>query len=109
MQSPGVSYDKMVDVYESFLSNVREFQDISALPTNIFFQNDQSDNNHWNLPYSWPLRVGPLSVAPGQNLGGLQVRSCLGVGFFFDLKFNSVLPCLILIGSLWPWVTHPIG
>ena len=43
MQSPGVSYDKMVDVYESFLSNVREFQDISAFPTNI---NDQSDNNH---------------------------------------------------------------
>ena len=43
MQSPGVSYDKMVDVYESFLSNVREFQDINALPTNI---NDQSDNNH---------------------------------------------------------------
>ena len=29
----------MVDVYESFLCNVREFQDISALPTNIFFQN----------------------------------------------------------------------
>ena len=56
-----------------------------------------------------PSWAGPLSVAPGRNPGGLQVRSRLGVGFFFDLKFNSVLPCLILIGSLWLWVTHLTG
>ena len=37
MQNHGACNDKMVDVYESFLNNVREFQDISALPTNIFF------------------------------------------------------------------------
>ena len=53
MQSPGVSYDKMVDVYESFLSNVREFQDISALPTNIFFQNDQSAADFATHHASW--------------------------------------------------------
>ena len=38
-----------------------------------------------------------------------KVRSRLGVGFFFNLKFNNVLPCLIPIGSLWPWVTHLTG
>ena len=50
MQSPG---DKVVDVYESFLSNVREFQDISALSTNIFSKNDQSAADFATHHASW--------------------------------------------------------
>lgn len=36
MQSSGASYDKMVDVYESFLTNIKEFQDINAFLTNNY-------------------------------------------------------------------------
>ena len=36
------------------------------------------------IPYR-PLWAGPLSVAPGRNPGGLQVRSCLGVGFIKNI------------------------
>ena len=50
MQNHGACNDKMVDVYESFLSNVREFQDISGLLTDIFFQNDQNVANFATQP-----------------------------------------------------------
>ena len=42
LQSPGASNDKVLEIYESFLSNVKQFRDISDLPTNIYFQNDQN-------------------------------------------------------------------
>ena len=54
MQTPGASYDKMIDVYESFLTNVKEFQDIDALPTNIiYFKHDQSPADFAAHHASW--------------------------------------------------------
>ena len=42
LHSPGASNDKVLEIYEAFLSNIKQFWDISDLPTNIYFQNDQS-------------------------------------------------------------------
>ena len=33
-------YDKITDAYESFLTNVKQFQDINTLPTKLYFQWD---------------------------------------------------------------------
>ena len=46
LHSPEASNDKVLEIYESSLSNVKQFWDISDLPTNIYFQYDQRANHH---------------------------------------------------------------
>ena len=53
LQSPGASYVKVIKIYESFLMNVKQFQDISALPTNIYFKYDQSATDFVDYQASW--------------------------------------------------------
>ena len=53
MQSPGTSYDKMTDAYESFLTNVKQFQDINALSTKLYFQWDCSVGDFATHNASW--------------------------------------------------------
>ena len=42
--------------------------------------------------YSSSFQAGPLSVAPGRTLGGLQVRVPFWLDFFFDLRFIVSYP-----------------
>jgi len=42
MYGPVRSCDKMTDAYESFLANVKQFSDLNALPTKIYFQSNLS-------------------------------------------------------------------
>ena len=53
LQSPGASYDKVIKIYESFLMNVKQFQDVNALPTNIYFKYDQSATDFVHHQASW--------------------------------------------------------
>ena len=42
MYGPGRNCDKMMAAYDSFLDNVKQFSDLSALPTKIHFQSKVS-------------------------------------------------------------------
>ena len=53
MQTPGTSYEKMTDAYESFLTNIKQFQDINALPTKLSFPCDYSAGDLATHNASW--------------------------------------------------------
>ena len=76
---------------------------LKALPSCETLQclTGEIDNNNNNLtriypitaPLGWPTECGAW-LESRWPAGSVQ----RGVSFFFDLKFNSVIPCLILIG-----------
>ena len=73
----------MIEIYESFLRNVKQFQDIGALPTNIYFKHDQSATDFVDHQASWHkscyLKYNNTKLAQakkrrGDNTDNLEMR-----------------------------------
>ena len=98
MQTPGTSYEKMTDAYESFLTNIKQFQDINALPTKLSFPCDYSagdlatHNASWHKPCHLKYNNSKLAKAkkrsvsitssddlrtPQRKRQAMEVNSCL--------------------------------
>ena len=84
LQSPGASNDKVLEIYESFLSNIKQFRDINDLSNNIYFQHVQSAADFVNHHASWHKscylkynnsKLTQVKKWEGNNTNNSEIRS----------------------------------